>query len=155
MAAVDPIPKGYHALTPYLRVRGAAAAIDFYNKAFGATELLRLTTPDGTGIMHAEVMIGDSHLMLGEEAPQMGLMSPLAHNGVGSGVHLYVKDVDAVFARAVELGAKPAMPPQDMFWGDRYGKLTDPFGHEWSIATHVEDVSDEETRRRADKLFGG
>jgi PhnB protein len=155
MGNVKPIPDGYHTLTPYLRVRGGAAAIEFYKRAFGAREVLRLAAPDPAKIMHAELMIGDSHLMLGEETPEMNALSPLALGGAGSGVHLYVDDVDAVYARAVELGARPDMPPQDMFWGDRYAKLTDPFGQEWALATHVEDVSADEIARRAAKMFGG
>ena len=154
MSRVKPIPDGYHTLTPYLRVRGGAAAIEFYKRAFGAREVTRMSAPDPAKVLHAELVIGDSRLMLGDEAPEMNALSPQSVGGTGSGVFLYVEDVDAVYARAVEAGARGDMPPQDMFWGDRYGKLTDPFGHEWSIGTHVEDVSDEEIARRAAK-FGG
>jgi PhnB protein len=155
MAAVKPIPDGYHTLTPYLRVRGGAAAIDFYTKAFGARELMRLTSPKDPGrVMHAELMVGDSHLMLGDEYPEKKIFSPLSVGGTGSGVFIYVEDVDAVYNRAVELGARPDMPPQNMFWGDRYGKVTDPFGHEWALATKVEDVPPDELERRTAKMFG-
>ena len=155
MATVKPIPDGYHTLTPYLRVRGGAAAIEFYKKAFGARELMSLTSPkDPSRVMHAELMIGDSHLMLGDEYPEMKALSPATIGGTGSGVFIYVEDVDTVYNRAVGLGARPDMPPQDMFWGDRYGKLTDPFGHEWALATKVEDVSPDELRRRTAKMFG-
>jgi PhnB protein len=155
MPTVNPIPAGYHTLTPYLRVRGGKAAIDFYKNAFGARELMCMTSPkDPARVMHAELMVGDSHLMLGDEYPEMKALSPASIGATGGGVFLYVEDVDAVYARAVELGARPDMPPQNMFWGDRYAKLTDPFGHEWALATHVEDVSKEEIDRRAAKLFG-
>lgn len=155
MATVKPIPAGYHTLTPYLRVRGGAAAIDFYKNAFGARELMRLTSPkDPDRVMHAELMIGDSHLMLGDEYPEMKALSPASIGGTGAGVFIYVEDVDAVYNRAVELGARPDMPPQNMFWGDRYGKLTDPFGHEWALATKVEDVPPDELKRRTAKMFG-
>jgi PhnB protein len=151
---VKPIPDGYHALTPYLRIRGAAAAIEFYKNAFGASEVMRLVGKDPGNVLHAELKIRDSFLMLGEEMPEMNLLSPASVGNVSSGVFMYVEDVDAAYNRAVELGAKPTMPPQLMFWGDRYGKLTDPFGHEWALATHVEDVSPEEVQRRTAKLFG-
>src|SRR6476661_2481015 len=128
----QPIPQGYHSVTPYLRCRDAAAAIDFYKKAFGAEERHRLTGPDGKTIMHAEIKIGDSLLMLGEECKEWGMQSPLSLNGTGAGLHLYVNDVDKAFDRAIQAGGKVAMPVTNMFWGDRYGKLTDPFGHEWS-----------------------
>jgi uncharacterized glyoxalase superfamily protein PhnB len=152
---VKPIPAGYHTLTPYLRCRGAAQAIEFYKKAFGAKEKARMMTPDGSKVMHAELLIGDSPLMLGDEWPEMKCLSPLSIGGTGLGVHLYVEDVDAVYARAVEAGATGMMPPANMFWGDRYAKLTDPFGHEWSIGTHVEDVSIEEMKARSAKACGG
>lgn len=141
------IPDGFHTITPYLRVRKGREAIDFYKKAFGAEEVYSLPGPDGS-VMHAELKIGDSRMMLGEECKDWGLMSPLSLGGNGSGLHLYVEDVDASFKRAADAGCKVAMPPTDMFWGDRYGKLIDPFGHEWSIGTHMEDLSPDEIAKR-------
>lgn len=141
------IPDGYHTITPYLRVRSGRDAIAFYKKAFGAEERHILAGPDGS-VMHAELKIGSSPLMLGEECKDWGMLSPLSLGGTGSGLHLYVDDVDASFKRAVDAGCKVQMPPSDMFWGDRYCKLSDPFGHEWSIATHKEDLSPDEIARR-------
>ncbi len=146
---VAPIPKGYHSLTPYLIVKGAKEAIAFYASAFGAKEKLRLAMPDGS-VMHAEVKIGDSHLMLTEENPAWGAKSPLALGGNATHVMIYVRDVDAAFARAVAAGCTVEMPVTDMFWGDRYGKLRDPYGHQWSIATHIEDVPQRTVQKRAD-----
>jgi len=146
------VPAGYHTVTPYLVCRDAGAAIDFYKKAFGAKEKLRMPGPDGS-IMHAEILVGDSHIMLGDENPQMGAQSPQALGGSPVVVFLYVKDVDALFARATAAGATVTMPLMDMFWGDRYGKLKDPFGHEWSAATHIEDVSPREMARRGQEAF--
>jgi uncharacterized glyoxalase superfamily protein PhnB len=150
---VKSIPDGYHTATPYLRVRGAAKAIEFYKKAFGAEETVRMPGPDGKTVMHAEMKIGDSVIMLGEESKEMNAPSPQSLGGNGSGVHLYVRDVDAFVAKAVAAGAKLAMPLADMFWGDRYGKLTDPFGHEWSVATHIEDPTPKEIDQRAKAFF--
>jgi uncharacterized glyoxalase superfamily protein PhnB len=153
MSSVKPIPEGYHTVTPYLTVRGAANAIEFYKKAFGAQELARMPGPDGR-LMHAEIKIGDSIVMLGDEFPEMGSKGgPLTLGGTATGLLLYVADVDAAFARAVDAGGKVTMPLADMFWGDRYGKLVDPFGHEWSMATHKEDISHEEMSRRAAAAF--
>src|SRR5580765_3006231 len=140
------IPKGYHTATPYMTVRDAAGAIEFYKRAFGATNPIRMDGPDGK-VMHAEIIIGDSHIMLGEENPQMGMPAPQTVGGSASGVMLYVPNVDQVFARAVAAGSKVEMPVADQFWGDRYGKLVDPFGHKWSIATHVEDLTPKEMGR--------
>lgn len=148
-AKVPPIPKGYHSLTPYLIVRNAGAAMAFYAKAFGAKETLRMAMPDGT-VMHGEIKIGDSHLMLSEENPQWGSKSPLMLGGNGTHVMIYTKDVDAAFARAVAAGCTAEMPVTTMFWGDRYGKVSDPYGHQWSIGTNVEIVSPKELQRRAD-----
>lgn len=148
-----PIPEGYHSLTPYLRVRGAGEAIEFYKRVFGAEEIMRMPGPDGKSIMHAELRIGDCMLMLAEEFPSMGALSPLSLNGTGVAIFLYVEDVDAVFQRAVAAGAKVQMPVADMFWGDRYGKLVDPFGHEWDIATHKEDLTPEEVAKAAQQAF--
>jgi len=147
MSAVSYIPDGYHTVTPHLAVRNAAKALEFYGKAFGAEELFRMPGPGGV-IMHAEVRIGDSSIMLGEEDPQRGATSPQTIGGSPVGLLIYVKDVDASFARAEKAGCTVQMPPTDMFWGDRYGKLVDPFGHHWSLATHKEDVSPEEMAKR-------
>jgi PhnB protein len=141
------IPKGYHTATPYLTVRDAAGAIAFYKRAFGAKNPVRMDGPDGK-VMHAELTIGNSFIMMGEEMPQMGMPSPLAIGGSASGIMLYVPNVDALFARAVAAGAKVEQPVADQFWGDRYGKLVDPYGHKWSLATHIEDMTPQEMARR-------
>jgi PhnB protein len=141
--SVKPIPEGYHTLTPYMTVRDAAKAIAFYKQAFGATEKGVMNGPDGK-IMHAELRIGDSIFMLADEFPQFGSLSPQSTGGSGMGLHIYAEDVDAAFDRAVKAGATVEMPVSDMFWGDRYGKLADPFGHKWSIATHKRDMSVDE-----------
>ena len=143
--SVQPIPTGMHTLTPHLVCAGAADAIGFYQRAFGATEVTRLATPDGK-LMHASVRIGDSTVMLVDEMPQWGALGPLALKGTPVTLHLYVQDVDAAYAKAVAAGAKPTMPPADMFWGDRYGQVEDPFGHRWSIATHTRDLTDAQIR---------
>lgn len=148
MAKPKPIPDGYRTVTPYLTLTRAAEAIEFYGRAFGAREGARMTGPDGTSVMHAELRIGDSVVMLSDEFPQGGPRSPETLGGTTASVFLYVPDVDAAFKRAVDAGAKPLMPPTDMFWGDRFAKLADPFGHEWAMATHVEDLSHEEIRTR-------
>jgi PhnB protein len=145
--SVKPIPDGYHAVTPYLAIRGAAKALDLYAKAFGAEELFRMPGPNGS-VMHAEIRIGDSIVMLGEESPEQGAPSPQALGGSAVGLLLYVEDVDAACARAASAGCAVRLPPTNMFWGDRYCKLEDPFGHHWSIATHVEDVPPDEMARR-------
>jgi PhnB protein len=144
---IKPVPEGYHTATPYLVVDDAAAAIDFYKRAFGATELFRMPGPGGR-IPHAELQIGDSHIMLSDEFPAMGSRSPKTIGGTGSSVFLYVEDADSVFNKAVTAGAKELAAVQDMFWGDRFGRLVDPFGHEWGVATHVEDVTPEEMGKR-------
>ena len=151
-AKVNPIPEGYRTVTPYLIIRDAARAIEFYVKAFGAKEVMRMPLPDGK-LAHAEIQIGDSMIMMADENPEWGARSPQALNGTPVGVFLYVPDVDATFQRAVDAGATPTMPPSDMFWGDRYGKLKDPFGHEWSVGTHVEDVPPEEMGKRQEAYF--
>jgi PhnB protein len=143
-----PVPDGYHTVTPYLTVKNAAQAIEFYARAFGARETERMTDPDGRRVVHAEITIGDSRVMLSDEFPQMGSRSPQTLGGTTGGIFLYVPDVDAAFKRAVDAGAKAAMPPTDMFWGDRFGKLVDPFGHEWAMATHKQDLTHEEIRKR-------
>src|SRR5262245_28557072 len=147
--AGQPVSAGYHSITPYLIVKGAARALEFYKKAFGATELMRMGGPDGQ-IGHAEIKIGDSHLMLADEFPDMGFRGPQALGGTPVGLVLYVEDVDAVAARAVAAGAKVLNPVKDQFYGDRSGTFTDPFGHVWTISTHKEDLSPEEVRRRAE-----
>lgn len=144
---VKPIPEGYHAVTPYLFIKGAAQAIEFYAKAFGARELLRYEAPGGK-IGHAEVQIGDSRVMLADEYPEMTALSPQTLGGTGGLLMLYVEDVDAVFQRAIQLGARQLQPVQDKFYGDRTGTLLDPFGHMWTIGTHKEDLTPEEMRKR-------
>jgi len=146
--APKPIPDGMHAITPHLVCRNAAAAIAFYEKAFGAAELARLPGPQGK-LMHGMVRIGDSSLMLVDEFPDCGALGPQSLNGSPVTIHLYVADVDATVERAVAAGAKVTMPVEDMFWGDRYGKIEDPFGHHWSIATHIRDVSPQEMQAAA------
>jgi PhnB protein len=148
--SVKPIPDGYHAITPYLIVRDARRALDFYARAFGAKELYRLEQPDGR-VGHAELQIGDSRVMLADEFPEMGVRSPTTVGGSPVTIHLYVEDVDAVVARAAAAGATITRPVSDQFYGDRNGGLTDPFGHVWYVATHVEDVPEDELRRRAEE----
>jgi uncharacterized glyoxalase superfamily protein PhnB len=145
---VAPIPPGYHTVTPYLVCSGAAQAIEFYKKAFGAQERFRMPAPDGR-IAHAELRIGDSMVMLGDEYPQMGAVSPTTIKGTGVHLFIYCKNVDKAFAQATAAGATAELPPTDMFWGDRYCKLADPYGHKWGIATHIEDVSPKEMARRS------
>lgn len=147
MSSVKPTPEGYRSVTPYLFVRGALSAIDFYKNVFGATELMRLPGPDGR-IAHAELRIGDSIVMLADENPSMGMMSPQTVGGFSAGMHLYVPNVDAIVQKAVENGAKALRPVKDQFYGDRSGSILDPFGHMWSVATHVEDVAPEELKKR-------
>ena len=145
---VSPVPKGYHTATPYLVCRGASDAIAFYKKAFGAREILRMPTPDGR-VAHAEIQIGDSRLLLGDESPEQGARAPQTVGGTPVHIFLYLTDVDKTFAQATGAGATAEMPPMDMFWGDRYGKFIDPFGHLWGIATHKKDVSPEEMAQGA------
>src|ERR1700686_4800421 len=147
MGNVKPIPEGYHSITPYLFVKGAVAAIDFYKNVFGATEIVRMVGPNGK-IMHAELRIGDSIVMLADENPPTGVMSPQTVGGYSVGLHVYVENVDAVIQKAVENGAKLLHPIKNQFYGDRSGSLLDPFGHMWSVATHVEGVSPEEMKKR-------
>ena len=150
---VKPIPPGHGTVTPYLVVRGAERALDFYKRAFGAKEIRRSPGPGGL-LMHAEMKIGDSIVMLCDEFPQMARwVSPESLQGTTVALHLYVEDADSVFARTVAAGAKVSMPLMDAFWGDRYGKLTDPFGHEWSISTHKYDYTPEEMRKKAEEFF--
>jgi PhnB protein len=145
--ATKPIPEGYHSLTLYLAVDDAAKAIEFYQRAFGATERVRMPAPDGR-IGHAELEIGDSVLMLADPSPQSQAKPPKELGGTTAGIFVYVEDVDAVVQDALDAGATLTMPVDDMFWGDRFGSVTDPFGHSWQIATHIEDVSPEEMEER-------
>jgi len=147
MANVKSIPEGYHNVTPYLYVRNAAGAIEFYKNVFGATELVRMAGPDGR-IMHGELRLGDSVVMLADENPHMGIMSPQTVGGFSTGMLLYVPNVDAVVQKAVENGAKALRPIKDQFYGDRSGSILDPFGHMWTVSTHVEDVAPEEMKKR-------
>jgi uncharacterized glyoxalase superfamily protein PhnB len=150
----NPIPSGHHTITPHLVIKGAAEAIDFYQRAFGAEELFRMPMPapgGGMKIGHAELKIGDSRLFLADEFPEHGSVGPNGHSPVS--IHLYVTDPDAVFDRAVKAGAKVTMPLADMFWGDRFGKLVDPYGHHWSIACHIEDVTPEQMEQRMAAAF--
>lgn len=139
---------GYHTITPLLAIKGAKEAIDFYKRAFNATELFRMASPDGT-VMHAELKIGDSNIMLGDECPEMGALSPKTVGGSPTTLYIYFEDVDAMTKQAIAAGAKELQPVMDQFWGDRSGKIEDPFGHRWGLATHIEDVSPEEMDRRA------
>jgi PhnB protein len=152
--ATKPIPEGYHSITPYLIIRGAAEAIEFYKKAFGATEMFRFPAPGGK-IGHAEIKIGDSPIMLADEFADMGYKGPESLGGSPVSIMLYVEDVDTVFNRAVDAGASVKEALQDKFYGDRMGSLVDPFGHRWHIGTHKEDVSMEEMERRAKSAHGG
>ena len=150
--SVKPIPDGYHTLTPYLICQGAGQAIEFYKQAFGAKEVMRMNGP-GDSIAHAEIQIGDSRIMLGDEMPSMGYRSPKGLDGCPVGLCLYVENCDAVFDRAVKAGAIVKRPLDNQFYGDRSGQVIDPFGHVWTIGTHVEDVSEEEMCRRMEAMM--
>ena len=154
MAQVKPIPDGMHTVTPHLVCAGAAKAIEFYKKAFGAEEGGRLPGPDGR-LMHAAIRIGDSTVMLVDEMPEWGSLGPKALKGTPVTIHLYVEDADAFVARAAQAGAKVTMPVAEQFWGDRYGRIEDPFGHHWSVATHVRDVTADEMKQAMQKMAGG
>jgi len=151
---VKPVPAGYHTVTPYLTVNDASRAIDFYKRAFGAQETVRMQGPPGK-IGHAELKIGDSMIMLADEMPGSGCRAPQSLGGSTVNIFMYVTDVDSTFKQAVNAGAKVETAPADMFWGDRFGKLTDPFGHSWSVATHKEDVAPEEMQKRAQAAMSG
>lgn len=146
------VPEDFHTLTPHLVVRDAMRAIDFYERAFGAEEV-RVHRGPGGRVMHATVRIGDSMVMLADEFPDFGVLSPLARGGTSVTLHLYVDDVDSAFERAISAGATVRMPVADQFWGDRYGSLVDPFGHQWSIATHIRDLSSEEIEEAGKAAF--
>jgi uncharacterized glyoxalase superfamily protein PhnB len=149
--SVKPIPEGMHTVTPHLICAGAADALEFYRKAFGAIELTRMPGPDGK-LMHASMRIGDSVLMINDEMPDWGSFGPKHLKGSPVTIHLYVENADAFFEKAVRAGAKVTMPLDDMFWGDRYGKVEDPFGHQWSIATHLRDPSQEEMQKAMEQM---
>jgi uncharacterized glyoxalase superfamily protein PhnB len=149
--SVKAVPDGFHTITPHITVRNAKEAMEFYKKAFGA-EVLH-TMMQGDAVMHAMLKIGDSFLMLNDEFPQMGSLSPLSTNGSGVVFHIYTENVDAAFARATSAGATVAMPLMDQFWGDRYGIVADPYGHKWSLAAHVRDMSAEEVRKAQEDAF--
>ena len=150
-----PIPEGHHTITPHLVIKGATEAIEFYKRAFGAEEIYRMPFPGpggGTKLGHAELKIGDSKLYLADEFPERGVTGPNGHSPVT--IHLYVPDVDTVYNRALEAGATVTMPLANMFWGDRYGKLVDPFGHHWALSTHIEDVTPEQMEERMSAMMG-
>ena len=151
--SVKPVPAGFHTVTPALTVKDVDKAIGFYKRAFGAEERMRFLGPDEKSIVHAEIRIGDSIIFLSEEHPEMGCRGPQSFGGTPVGLYLYVEDADHLFTRAVSAGAKADMPVADMFWGDRCGQLTDPFGHKWNLATHKEDLKPEEMRKRAGDFF--
>jgi PhnB protein len=153
MTQIKAIPDGMHTVTPHLVCAGAADAIEFYKKAFDATETSRLPGPDGR-LMHASIRIGDSTVMLVDEMPEHGALGPKSLNGSPVTIHLYVDDVDTFTAQALRAGAKSTMPVSDMFWGDRYGQIEDPFGHRWSIATHVRDVAPADMQKAMLNMFG-
>jgi len=154
MADIKPVPEGMHTITPHIVCKDAARAIDFYRRAFGAIEIARQATPDGR-ILHAMIQIGTSPLMIVDEFPDWQCLGPQSLKGSPVTLHLYVEDADAVFARAKEAGARETMALADAFWGDRYGKLEDPFGHSWSVATHVRDVTPEEMASAVKNMFSG
>jgi len=151
---VKPIPEGYHSVTPYLMIKCAAEAIEYYKKSFGATELFRMPAPDGK-IGHAEIKIGDSPIMLADEHPDLGHVGPQTLGGTSVGIMIYVDDVDTMFKKAISGGGQEIKPLQDQFYGDRSGTLKDPFGHMWTVATHVEDVAPEEMEKRMAAAHGG
>ncbi|HJV87691.1 MAG TPA: VOC family protein [Noviherbaspirillum sp.] len=154
IAKVKPVPDGFHTVTPYLTIRNAAAALDFYQKAFGADVVFRLNDPSGKKVGHAEIRLGDSAIMLSDEYPEMDGTSPETLGGSPVLIHLYVENVDALVERAVKAGAKLERPVADQFYGDRGGLVVDPFGHKWWIATHIEDVPPDEMEKRAMEMFG-
>ncbi len=153
--SVKRVPAGFHTVTPHLTVRGGVDMIEFYKRAFGAKELRRSVTPDGKSLLHADLQIGDSRVLLNDEFPQMGAVSPLALNSTPVTIHLYVEDVDSLYQQALGAGAKVVMPLADQFWGDRYGVVEDPSGHRWALASHVREMSPEQMKEAAEALFPG
>ncbi len=151
-ASSKPIPQGFHTVTPSLVVRNAAQAIEFYKKALGAEELMRMSSPGGK-IGHAELKIGDSIIFITDENPEIGCKSPQTLGGSAGSLYLYVPDVDKAFQRAIDAGGKTIMPVADMFWGDRYGQFTDPYGHTWGLSTHVKDLSEQEIEKGAKDFY--
>ena len=152
---VKPIPDGYHSVTPTLTIKGASEAIEFYKKDFDAKEIYRFPGSDDKSIMHAEIRIGDSAIMLCDEMPQMGCLSPTSIGGPSGSIYLYVNDADSVFNKAVSIGAKPMLPMMDGFWGDRIGALTDPFGHRWTIATRKKEMTVKEIQKAGAEFMKG
>jgi len=148
--STNPIPPGFHTVTPYLIIKDARKAIDFYKAAFGAKEVVVMPTPSGK-IMHADILIGDSHVFLCDEMPERENLGPLSRGGATSSLMMYVKDVDTLFDKAVKAGCTVKMPLSNQFWGDRFGVLVDPFGHVWSLSMHVEDVSHEDMAKRSEE----
>lgn len=153
MSKVKAVPDGFHTVSAHLVVKGAGKAIEFYKKAFGAEEVMRMPGPDGQSVCHAELKIGDSTVMLADENPEWQCFSPLTLKGTPVTLHLYVENADAAYDRAVKAGATATMPLMDAFWGDRYGKVTDPYGHHWSIATHTKDLTPEQIAKGAEEWF--
>ena len=155
-SGVRPVPQGYHNVTPALILDDAAAAIDFYKRALGAQELMRMPAPDGKHVWHAELQIGDSRIMLGDETPEMADMrAPKSLGGTTNSLHVYVDDVDGTYQRALEAGATSVLAPMDAFWGDRYARVVDPFGHQWAFARHQEDPTPEEMQSRIAAMMAG
>jgi PhnB protein len=150
--AVQPVPEGYHTITPYLAVENASEAIDFYKRALGAKERVRMPGPGGS-VMHAELEIGDSVVMLSDPFPQASTKPPKELGGTSVSIMVYVDNIDSLYKQAIDAGATSLMEPDDMFWGDRFGSVQDPFGHSWTIATHVEDVSPEEMQKRSQEFM--
>jgi uncharacterized glyoxalase superfamily protein PhnB len=150
-----PIPDGYHSVTPTLTISGASNAIEFYKKAFDAKEMYRFPGSDGKSIMHAEIRIGDSAIMLCDEMPEMGCLSPKSTGGPSGSIYLYVNDADSVFSKAISAGANQMMPMMDVFWGDRVGILSDPFGHRWTVATRKKDMTPEEIQKAGTEFMKG
>ena len=155
MSDIQPVPAGFHTVTPSLIVKGAAKAIEFYEKALGAEHVASMPTPDGSKIAHAEIKVGDSVLFVADEFPEMGAVSPTTLNGSTVSFYLYVDNCDEWFNRAVTAGASVAMPLADTFWGDRYGAVIDPYGHKWGFATHISEPTAEEVNDAAKKFFTG
>ena len=152
---VKPIPEGYHSVIPTMFIKGASDAIEFYKKAFDANEVYRFPGPDGKSIMHAEIRIGDSAIMLCDEMPEMGCLSPKSTGGPSGAIYLYVNDADSVFNKALSAGARPLMPMMDGFWGDRFGCIEDPFGHRWNIATRKKEMTMEEIQKAGAEFMKG